>query len=62
MTAKDWLASDGTFLFGKHEGDDVESVAADDPGYLRWILDTVDDISDGDREVIETALRFGSKR
>ncbi len=26
-------------LFGKHNGEHVEDIAEDDPGYLRWLVD-----------------------
>lgn len=55
---KDWLDSKGDFLFGKYKGKSLEDVRDDDPGYLRWIIDTVEDISDEDQEIIETILRL----
>jgi DNA polymerase III subunit epsilon len=44
----DWLSSDGKFVwrenaarisFGKHNGKSLETLAKEDPGYLRWIAD-----------------------
>lgn len=54
---REWLDVDGRFLFGKHEGESIERVRRDDPGYLRWIVETVEDICEGDREIIQAALR-----
>ncbi len=28
-----------TMPFGKHKGETVDAVAADDPSYLRWLVD-----------------------
>jgi hypothetical protein len=58
----DWLDSSGRFLFGKHRGRTVPEVIKDTEangsGYIRWALDTVDDMSDGDREILEQYLRL----
>lgn len=43
-------------------GDTVERVAKDDPGYLRWILSNMEDISEEDRDIIEAALTFRNRR
>jgi len=61
FNGKDWLSSDGSFLFGKYRFALVEDIARDDPGYLRWILDNVEDISDEDRIVIETTLQYSRR-
>lgn len=37
-------------------------VAREDPFYLRWILETVEDINHEDRDVIEAALQFGNRK
>lgn len=55
---REWLDSDGCFLFGKCKGESVEDVACNDPSYLRWILEKVEDIHHEDRDVIETALQY----
>lgn len=54
---KEWLDPSGCFRWGKHAGEEVEAVAKDDPGYLRWVMEQ-DDCDDGDREVMRAALRF----
>jgi exodeoxyribonuclease X len=33
------------FKFGKYRGQSIEQVALDDPGYLRWMLKNIDDLS-----------------
>lgn len=65
---REWLDSDGCFLFGKYgsvgglQGDFVENVAKNDPSYLHWILENVEDIFHEDRDVIETALQFRNRK
>lgn len=59
---REWLDDDGLFLFGKCQGYHVEDVARDDPGYLHWILENVEDIYHEDRDVIETAIQFRKRR
>jgi hypothetical protein len=56
--SKEWLDDSGRFLFGKHEGETLERVAKEDLGYLRWIIETVDNIDEYDREAIEAVLRL----
>ncbi|TQI80957.1 exodeoxyribonuclease X [Serratia fonticola] len=34
-----------TFKFGKYRGQSIEHVAKEDPGYLRWMLKSIDDLS-----------------
>lgn len=53
---QDWIDDDGFFLFGKHSGEIIEHVARNDPSYIRWIVSEVDDITDGDRQILETLL------
>jgi hypothetical protein len=61
----DWILDDGTLRFGKHAGSQVEDVAHQDPGYLRWVVETVEGCSDEDREImlkcLERARRTGSR-
>lgn len=57
-SSRDWLDSRGNFLFGKYKGDPAEEVAQEDPSYLQWIIDKVDDCSDEDREVLLSCLSF----
>lgn len=59
---REWFDNDGYFKFGKWEGESVESVAREDPSYLCWILENVDDIFHEDRDVIETALQFRKRK
>lgn len=53
---KPWLDDSERLLFGKYRGSLIEDLASDDPGYLRWIVDNVEDISHEDREIIATHL------
>lgn len=59
---KDWISQAGTFLFGKYSGRTVGAVVADDPSYCRWIVETVENITDEDREMIATLLKRGYGR
>jgi len=58
---REWLDLDGNFLFGKHGGEDVNDVARKDPDYLRWILETVENMRDDDSETIQGALDFAAR-
>jgi hypothetical protein len=53
-----WLTDDGAFLFGKYRGEFLELVAADDEGYVRWCVESVEDMEDEDREAMEAALKY----
>ena len=62
---REWLDSGGYFIFGKYGGPNpapVEDVAKEDPSYLRWILENVEDLDHEDRNVIETALAFRKRK
>ena len=43
--------------FGKYKGERVDAVADDDPGYLRWALNELDDRWPGLYDYIREALR-----
>jgi hypothetical protein len=58
LDQREWLDSEGFFIFGKHNGEDVNRVAESNPGYLRWILDDVANIADEDIGVIRAALEY----
>lgn len=53
-----WIDDDGTLLRGKHRNELVEDVARDDPSWLRWAVDTVEDMDEGDRDVMTAALAY----
>lgn len=59
---REWLDRDGAFLFGKYQGENIEWVSYHDPGYLRWIVETVENIAEEDKDVIETMLQYGRRR
>jgi DNA polymerase III epsilon subunit-like protein len=42
---------------GKHKGTLLTAVAADAPDYLEWMLDKIEDLSDGQKKSIQEALR-----
>jgi DNA polymerase-3 subunit epsilon/exodeoxyribonuclease X len=45
-----------TFRFGKHKGKSLEEVAQEDPGYLRWMLSSMDNLDDDMRYSINHYL------
>lgn len=60
----DWLTVDGKvawrdgaprITFGKYKGRSLQELAAEDPGYLRWIVDK--DFSEQTRKLAEDALQ-----
>lgn len=57
-----WLDVDGSFLFGKHKGERVDLVAADDERYVRWCVENVEDMMDEDREAMEASLVYAGRR
>lgn len=58
----DLIDDSGRLQFGRqHRGEDINAIAADDPSYLRWMLDNVEQLTDDDREVIRAALRFANR-
>ena len=58
----DLIDDAGRLQFGKaHRGSDINDIAADDPDYLHWMLDNVDDLTESDREVIRAALQFAKR-
>jgi len=59
---REWLDEYGNFRFGKYKDESIDVIAIDDPNYLYWILETVDDIMDEDREVIEASLRVRKRK
>lgn len=56
-TGRTWLDPSGYFLFGKYKNALAEDIAKDDPSYVRWIVQDVEDISEEDREVLSQLLR-----
>lgn len=62
---RQWLDSSGCFTFGKYgppNAQSVEDIAREDPSYLRWIVENVEDISEEDREIIFQHIRFRRAR
>lgn len=61
-TMSDLINDSGRLQFGRqHRGEDINAIADDDPSYLRWMLDNVEQLTDDDREVIRAALRFANR-
>ena len=55
-----WLTDDGRFRFGKYRDEPAESVVRNDPSYIGWVLETVDNMVDDDRAILIALLRrFG---
>ena len=50
---RECLDSEGCLLFGKHKGETAESVARSDPAYLSWLLENIEDLDEGDAEILE---------
>lgn len=44
-----------------HRGEDINDIAIDDPGYLHWMLNNVDDLTEEDREIIRVALIYAKR-
>lgn len=57
-TGRTWLDPSGYFLFGKYRNALAEDVAQDDPSYIRWIVNDVEDICEEDREVLSQLLTY----
>ena len=45
--------------FGEHQGEHIVDIAAENPGYLHWMLKELDDLDDDLREEIDHALSHG---
>ena len=45
-----------TFTFGKYKGKTLQEVARNDPGYLRWMLNTMENLDEDMRYSINTVL------
>lgn len=56
--AREWLDQSGCFLFGKYKGELAEDIADTDPRYIRWIIDSIEDISEEDRELLQQYLSW----
>lgn len=58
----DLIDDSGRLQFGRaHRGEDINDIAADDPSYLHWMLNSVEDLTEDDREVIRAALLFAKR-
>lgn len=42
--------------FGKYRGMDIKEMAADDPGYVRWLLNKADSVDEDLRHTLQLAL------
>lgn len=51
-----WLDSNNLFRIGQFKGEELDEVAAEDPGYLRGLLDGDYSLDAEDRAAIEAAL------
>lgn len=59
---REWLDASGRFNFGKHEGELASDVAADDPAYIRWVVEDVENCPDEDRAVLHAYLANRGRR
>lgn len=65
--SRDWLDSEGRFLCGKYGpregnlGASAEFIAVKDFRYIIWILENVDNISEEDRKILSTLLKYKSR-
>lgn len=57
-TGRVWLDFGGYFLFGKYRNGLAEDIAKDDPSYVKWIVNDVEDICEGDREILSQFLTY----
>lgn len=60
-SAAEWIDQQGRFIFGKHRGELVESVISEDPSYIRWIVNEVEDITEDDRDFLAQQLKYGRR-
>lgn len=60
-TGRDWIDSQGQFIFGKHKGELVENVISEDPSYIRWIVSEVENISEDDRDFLSQQLKYNRR-
>lgn len=67
IRSRDWLDSEGRFLCGKYgpkdgnPGQYAEFVAVKDFRYIMWILEFVDNVSEEDRNILRTLLKYKSR-
>ncbi len=59
---REWISSSGLFRFGKHKDEPIEEVLKDDPRYIQWIIDEVENIDEGDRSMLSTLLAQSRKK
>lgn len=65
--SRDWLDSDGRFLRGKYgpkdgkPGSSAEFIAVKDFRYILWVLENIDNISEEDRKILSTLLKYKSR-
>lgn len=60
-TGRVWLDSAGYFLFGKYKNSPAEDIVQDDPSYIRWVVNDVEDICEEDREVLSKLLNYRNR-
>ena len=52
-----YMGLDDLFDFGKHEGEQLEDVIADHPGYIAWLVEN--EVVTFDNETLETLTKKG---
>lgn len=58
MAVVDWLDAQGRLLYGKYKGKTLETVVLLDHAYIQWIVNNIEDISDGDRAIMQSQLSY----
>lgn len=53
---KDWTDDEGRFLFGKYRGYSAEHVVLEEPSYIKWIVEEVENVSESDRKYLKVLL------
>ena len=62
VVPKEYLDSEGRFLFGNHKGELAERVALLDYAYVSYLVSNRADICDEDREILSALLTYSEGR
>lgn len=57
LLTREWLDSGGCFTIGKYKGELAYDIALTDSSYIRWIIESVENIDDQDRELLSSLLK-----
>lgn len=56
-----WLDDAGAFTIGKYKGQLAETIVKDNPAYIAWIVDNVENITDEERDLLSTMLKYRNR-